>query len=390
MGRKKIPGLFKRYGLWQIDKTVCGRRICESTGTDDLAQAEQYLAHLIEQVRQTALFGERKRWLFKEAVTKFLEEKNRQEKASIDRDKTSLRNLNPFIGNLHLDELHNKSLYPYIDAMKAKGRKNATINHGLKVVSQILRLAASEWIDENGNTWLAYAPRIRLLDLNDATPARPITWEEQKKLFEALPIHLRRMCIFAVNTGCRDQEICNLRWEWEWEYAYDGKTYSIFIIPAWIRDHKSGELKGLVKNRLDRLVVLNREAMQVVEECRGEHDIFVFTYRNKPLYQMNNSGWKAARDQVGLKGVRVHDLKHTFGARLRAANVSREDRKDLLGHKSRDITTHYSAAQIESLIKAANSVLELDARRPAEFRPKVAPSTKIRESYVHGFYIKTN
>ena len=23
------------------------------------------------------------------------------------------------------------------------------------------------------------------------------------------------MTLFAVNTGCRDQEICQLRWEWE-------------------------------------------------------------------------------------------------------------------------------------------------------------------------------
>jgi len=40
----------------------------------------------------------------------------------------------------------------------------------------------------------------------------------------------------------------------------------------------------------------------------------------------------------------VHDLKHTFGRRLRAAGVSFEDRQDLLGHRSGRITTHYSAA----------------------------------------------
>jgi integrase len=43
--------------------------------------------------------------------------------------------------------------------------------------------------------------------------------------------------------------------------------------------------------------------------------------------------------------VRVHDLKHTFGRRLRAAGVSFEDRQDLLGHKSGRITTHYSQAE---------------------------------------------
>jgi hypothetical protein len=54
----------------------------------------------------------------------------------------------------------------------------------------------------------------------------------------------------------------------------------------------------------------------------------------------------------------VHDLKHTFGRRLRAAGVSFEDRQDLLGHKSGRITTHYSAAELHNLIEAANKVCE--------------------------------
>ena len=48
---------------------------------------------------------------------------------------------------------------------------------------------------------------------------------------------------------------------------------------------------------------------------------------------MLNNGWRKAREAADLP-VRVHDLKHTFGRRLRAAGVSFEDRQDLLGHKS--------------------------------------------------------
>ena len=54
--------------------------------------------------------------------------------------------------------------------------------------------------------------------------------------------------------------------------------------------------------------------------------------------------------------MRVHDLKHTFGRRLRAAGVSVETRKVLLGHRNGDITTHYSAPELEELINAANKV----------------------------------
>lgn len=54
----------------------------------------------------------------------------------------------------------------------------------------------------------------------------------------------------------------------------------------------------------------------------------------------------------------MHDLKHTFGRRLRAAGVSFEDRQDLLGHRSGRITTHYSSAELQSLYLAANRVCE--------------------------------
>jgi hypothetical protein len=37
--------------------------------------------------------------------------------------------------------------------------------------------------------------------------------------------------------------------------------------------------------------------------------------------------------------------------------VSREDRKDLLGHKSGDVTTDYSVAELSNLLDAANKVV---------------------------------
>ncbi|WP_139176792.1 tyrosine-type recombinase/integrase [Nitrosospira multiformis] len=59
----------------------------------------------------------------------------------------------------------------------------------------------------------------------------------------------------------------------------------------------------------------------------------------------------------------MHDLKHTFGRRLRSAGVSLETRKVLLGHKNGGITSHYSAPEIGELIDAANKVCGTDSRK---------------------------
>lgn len=112
-----------------------------------------------------------------------------------------------------------------------------------------------------------------------------------------------------------------------------------------------------------RLVVLNRVAKSIVESVRGENRLHLFVYKGRRIGTLNNSAWRRARDKAGLPQVRVHDLKHTFGRRLRAAGVSFEDRQDLLGHKSGRITSHYSVAELGNLIVAANQVVGEGSRK---------------------------
>lgn len=228
MGRKKTPGLYKRRDRWHIDKQAFGRRICESTGTDSLEEAEKCLARRIEGLRQITIYGARPRRKFKEAAAKFLIEN--QHKRSIQSDAGRLKELDKYIGDLYIDSVHMSTLQPFIEARRKDGRKTLTINHGLQIVRHILNLAASEWMDSNNLTWLNSAPKIKLLPKNDVRKPYPLSWEEQERLFKELPLHLRRMALFAVNTGCRDQEICKLRWDWEMKMPE--LNASVFIIPG--------------------------------------------------------------------------------------------------------------------------------------------------------------
>jgi len=231
--------------------------------------------------------------------------------------------------------------------MKA-GLKSRTINHCLKIISQILRLA-EDWMDENSLTWLDRAPKIKLLPEHDARPPYPINWDEEDKLMAVLPEHLKCMALFALNTGSRDKEVYWLKWEWERRIPELG--ISVFLLPSHIV--VDGRRMRLIKNGQDRLVILNSAARSVIEKVRGRHPEFVFTYQGHPVTRMSNGAWRRARVRAGLPDLHVHDLKHTFGRRLRAAGISFEDRQDLLGHKSSRMTTHYSAAEIGKLLEAA-------------------------------------
>lgn len=52
---------------------------------------------------------------------------------------------------------------------------------------RVLNLAADEWVDEHGLTWLVSAPRIKLLRDTDKRKSYPLNREEDARLFAALP-----------------------------------------------------------------------------------------------------------------------------------------------------------------------------------------------------------
>lgn len=77
--------------------------------------------------------------------------------------------------------------------------------------------------------------------------------------------------------------------------------------------------------------------------------------------------WRRERGEEphwGFAHPRVHDLKHTFGRCLRAANVSEEDRRALLGHINGSVTSHCSAAELAKLIEFADRRSTTDTRSP--------------------------
>ncbi len=364
MGRKKSPGLKKRGRIWWIDKKIKGYgRLAESCSTDNLDEAERYLAHRMNEIRQVLVYGLRPTRTFEQAVIKYLDDY--QHKRSIGRDVCAFKRIMPHIGDLHLDRIHNDTLAKYRRARRADGVMAGTINKELSCIRRILNLASRVWRHDNGMSWLDSPPLIEM----EQGPARkpyPMSWEEQDRLFKELPGHLQRMALYKVNTGCREQEVCQLRWDWEVQIP-ELET-SLFILPS------NDQFE--TKNSQERVVVLNTIARRVVNEQRGKSEEFVFTYKGRRTLRIHNSGWKLARIRAGLPNVRVHDLRHTFGHRLRAAGVSFEDRQDLLGHKSERMTTHYSAPDIARLIEAAEKVCE---RRPNTVL-RVATHTNLTQS----------
>ena len=125
-----------------------------------------------------------------------------------------------------------------------------------------------------------------------------------------------------------------------------------------------GKVRGAVKGRKrDRVLILNRVSQSIVDTRREKHPTHVFAYRNHPLQTMSNTAWQNGRREAGkadpyLSDLRVHDLRHTVGMRLREVNVRENTIADLLWHNHATMTGHYSVAQIDELVASLDLIAE--------------------------------
>jgi hypothetical protein len=156
--------------------------------------------------------GERPRFTFEEASCRYIQE--HENKPSLEDEILYLKLAMPYVGALCLDEICDETLEPLVSALKApvirrrkdgretvRVRKNKTLNLILGTIRQVLNLAARKWRVEGNRrlTWLAQAPLITMLDLQDARSPKPITWAQQRILLPHLSDHSAQMALFVLN-----------------------------------------------------------------------------------------------------------------------------------------------------------------------------------------------
>ncbi|WP_382155315.1 tyrosine-type recombinase/integrase [Hydrogenophaga sp. ANAO-22] len=345
-------------GSRTLNQVYKGQRIFERLGKVSQADAEAELRRRRDDIAAQELRNGAER-VWADGARKYLIECQQRKARSLDTIAYHVDILLPYIGDKPMWEVCTESLEEFINDRLDEGVKNATVNRSLEVVRTVTNRAARVWRDR-GKPWIGAAPLIEMLDeAAQARAPRPISWAEQAKLLPRLPDHLAEMVDFTVNTGARDENVCGLRWEWE--RPVPELKRSVFVIPP-----------EYFKTNRSHVLVLNDRAWDIAQRQRGRHPDYVFVYRRErvknldlaPAMQyhrigtMNTNAYQAGRKAAGLETVRVHDLRHTYGQRLRDAGVSKEDRALLLGHAVEDMPEHYATATVARLLDAANSVAQ--------------------------------
>ncbi|ODT80980.1 MAG: hypothetical protein ABS76_14430 [Pelagibacterium sp. SCN 64-44] len=190
--------------------------------------------------------------------------------------------------------------------------------------------------------------------------------EEQTSVIDPYAVAAIRLLIF---TGCRLREILRLKWT-DVDFVNGILT---------IRKHKTDRMVGA------KTVVLNAPALAVLSslerigayvvagESAGKKD-------EKPRADLKRP-WEAIRRNAGLGDVRIHDLRHNFGAFAASGNLQLPMIGSLLGHASTQSTERYSHFQWDPRRAASNAVAGAIAAAIGEapIKDNVVPMDKARK-----------
>ena len=138
-------------------------------------------------------------------------------------------------------------------------------------------------------------------------------------------------------TGCRVGEVLSLEWGW-----IKGKR--IFL-----PDSKSGP----------RTVLLSSAARAVIDAIPRYSDDCLYLFPSRPATRpIDNIAfhWSRIRDEAGLPGLRLHDLRHTWASVAAMNGVDMVTIAKLLGHALVETTERYVHLSDQSATAAADRV----------------------------------
>lgn len=326
-------GMYRRKGRWWMDITVNGRRIRKSLGQRDRDAAKlMYQAEL----RGFETFAIKKdptvaelRDTFKDYCATNVSESTQR------RYKDVVANFEAFV---RIPETFRASKIDrrLVEQFKAwriqAGAKPVTLSIELRTLKRMFNVAirlgvASEnpflgvelpRCESNLPKFLTSEEVTRVLAIARDQDANPIPGAEP-------PVKVYPIIVILLNTGIREGELLSLTWH---DVDLDKGKIRIVNQSTW-----------KTKTRKELIVDLNLDARRAFRMLTlGEPSDQVVALHSYSL-------WRKVRKilrKAGLKGMKVHSLRHTFASHLIMNGVDINTVKELLGHASIATTQIYA------------------------------------------------
>lgn len=252
-------------------------------------------------------------------------------------ERIARHHLSPAFGERKLAGIRDHEVEDWLRSLAAGGLAPATCNRILAVLKSVCAVAVMRGALRPGHSPCARVPFFKIheqrehcLGLDDAR--RLMRALEQSARPEAFALRLLLL------TGARKSEILKARWE------HVHPELRLLLVP-------------LSKSGRPRHIPLSDAALEVLRSMPRADSPWLFPGHggDRPLSDLFLF-WKSLRHRLGLTGMRVHDLRHSFASFLVNAGHSLYEVQKLLGHSDPRTTMRYAHLNQDSLVAAAQAV----------------------------------
>jgi integrase len=337
-------------GHWFYDFHYKGRRYRKITGltkADTLEAGENHLAELRKKRFGIQEPERQKQVLFEDFADLFMERYSKPNKRSWRNDENSLLNIKPFFRNRYLSIIGAEMAESYKAHRLAMMKKNtkqgqpkagvspATVNRELALLKTIFSKAV-EWGRIPAN------PLVRVKKFREENvKERILTPEETGRLLEVAKANLRPILTIALNTGMRRNEILSLKWQ--------NVNFASRYIQIESQKAKSGRT---------RKVPMNDLVAATLCALPKDHALVFYNPETKDCIKDIKTSFRNACKKAGIKGLRLHDLRHTAATRMIEGGVDIATVSKILGHASIQMTMRYCHPTPENMQRAVDKLGE--------------------------------
>lgn len=351
MVRTDAAGVETWYGKWRVGGTQVKRRLGTKRvrGTRDgltRPQAEAELRRIMAEVQAVPNRGERKTLADVGNALVASRTAAGRKRSTIEGYESIIRtHLIPFFRDRTVDRIERRDAEAFA-ATLARGNMAANTRvNVLNLLSSMFDLAVDRgWTVRNPVRGVPRPsggsgdPDIRYLTLEEVEAVLRSVPEDELGRVE------RPLYLTAAMTGMRQGELLALRWsdvDWDAKRVRVHRSYvrGEFGTPKSRRSSRSVPLTERLASELQRYRV------NAVQQQDGDL-VFAHPASRKQDTPLDGSKvlkrFKRALARAGVREVRFHDLRHTFGTRMAAAGVPMRTLQEWMGHRDFATTLVYA------------------------------------------------
>lgn len=312
----------KKNGKWYYKFQINGERkhgLCHGANDIKQAKAIEDIEKFKLRQQQGGIIARDLKNIPLNKITNIYLEYSKINKKSYNTDVSRARLINGYFGDHKLiKDIKPENIERFKTYLLSLGRSKVTVNRYLEQLSCMFNMAVD-------NQYLLQNPckNVRKFPSQNYS-IRYLTNDEEKRLYEHLPVRLIPIVTIALHTGLRKGNILNLKWE---QINFDFRFIEI------------------LENKGNKHIILpmNEIVYELLKELREQsisEYLFINPQTNLPYTDISNA-WENTLRKAGISNLRFHDLRHTVGTRLAKENVPINVIKEILAHSDIKTTMRY-------------------------------------------------